>query len=615
MLKKYEKIVLNFNSPTLVRAGPGSGKTTLLADRIKLLLDKKTDKNKIIVLTYNRDTKKHLYDKLVDKKGNYQIEPKNLPKISTMHALGFDIIKEKPSEVKLRKTNLNVQDNEDVKKLLYRDAALIFGFIEEDCKKAHECKQRGDCRENSEEKKCNICNKYWEIMSKCNYIDFDDQILFACRILEKNPDILEKYQSKAEHLIVDEYQDINAAQFKLIELLSKKSRNNLFVAGDDAQTIYAFRGCDPKFILRFDEDFPGAKTPPLPYSHRCHEKTMNDAGKILEKYYKEWKRPKLEYDVKDGEEPEIWQWPSERSEAFWVARVARRFISEKKTVLILAPKKEFFPLISEHLSKQEVPYTCQENLLPGQINKRINAVNHFVKWLTNPSDNFLTRLVIEELINTGIAKVPGASKNGRCSPETITKRISEETEIAMLWELVDRNTALYPIINKLETQNKTLIKIREGLSRLTESYNYFIDDNRGEFIKQLFVVSGIWNEPSIFMNDISSVVELLQSKRPMGTSLVQLMTLRKAKGLEADIVIIVGLENDVIPNPNSDIVEEARLFFVSMTRAIDKVLLFHSWKRPRNISYGKEIFHKKRSGFLDVIGKESKEYWPRKKAK
>lgn len=607
-LKTYEEIVTNYSCSTLVKAGPGSGKTTLLADRIKRLLDNDVDKNTITVLTYNRDTKKHMVDKLVDKKGEYQIDFKKLPKISTMHALGFNIVKEKPSEVKLRKTNLKVQGYEEVKKLLYRDAALICDLAENDGNEARECKQRGDCRENSEENKCKVCNKYWEIMSKCNYIDFDDQILFACQILEKNPDILTEYQSKAEHLIVDEYQDINAAQFKLIELLSRKSRNNLFVAGDDAQTIYAFRGCDPKFILRFDEDFPGAETPPLLYSHRCHKKTMDDACKILEHYYKEWKREELEYDKGEGEDPEIWQWPSEGSEAFWTARAARRFINEKKTVLILAPKKEFFSLISEELSKLDVPFTCQENLLPGQINNRMNAVQYFVKWIMDPSDNFLTRLVTEELINTGIAKVPGVKKSRRCKPETIEKRISEEKEIAMLWELVDRNNDLYKIVNTIETKNKTLIKIRKGLSRLINSYK----NNRGEFYKQLSIVSGIWEDPSVFVNDIYSVVELLQSQRPLGNSLVQLMTMRKAKGLQANIVIIVGLENDIMPNPYSNLIEEARLFFVSMTRADEKVYLFHSYKRPRNISYGKDIFDKDRSIFLDIIGRESKKYWRKK---
>ena len=241
----------------------------------------------------------------------------------------------------------------------------------------------------------------------------------------------------------------------------------------------------------------------------------------------------------------------------------------------------------------------------------MNTVQHFVQWITNPSDNFLTRLVIEELINKGIAKVPGAKKSRGYKPETIEKRISEEKEIAMLWELVDRNNDLYKIINTIETKNKTLIRIRKGLSRLISSYK----NNRGEFFKQLSIVSGIWEGPSVFVNDIYSVVELLQSQRPLGNSLVQLMTMRKAKGLQANIVIIVGLENDIVPNPYSDLIEEARLVFVSMTRADEKVFLFHSYKRPRNISYGKDIFDKDRSIFLDIIGRKSKKYWRKKKKK
>jgi superfamily I DNA/RNA helicase len=201
-----------------------------------------------------------------------------------MHSLGFNILKDKPRDVKLRKKGLQVQYDEYVKQLMYRDAALILGYTEDDGKEARKCKQCGDCKEDPQENKCKICRKYWEIMSKCNYIDFDDQILFGCQVLENNPDILEKYQSGARHLLVDEYQDINAAQFKLIQLLSKESQNGLFVVGDDAQSIYGFRGGDPQFILNFGQDFPGAEIPSLAHSRRCQKKIMDEAIKFLEKY-------------------------------------------------------------------------------------------------------------------------------------------------------------------------------------------------------------------------------------------------------------------------------------------------------------------------------------------
>ncbi len=600
-LNNYEEIVTNFASPTLVLAGPGAGKTHLLADRINRLLDSGTDKGIIIVLTFGKDANQHMIYKLTEPSG-FNIQFSKLPHISTMHSLGLEIICEKPRDVNLLKTDLRVQENENVKRLMYRDAALILGYTEDDSKEALECKQYGDCKKNSEEKKCQICEQYWEIMSKCNYVDFDDQILFACRILEKNPTILKKYQFRAKHLLVDEYQDINTAQFRLIELLSRESRNGLFVVGDDAQSIYGFRGGNPKFILRFGEDFPDSETPPLPYSWRCHEKIIQDAIKVLKKYYTDWTgEQKLEYKVLSGEEPQVWQIPSDKAEAKMVAVIARHFIQEKKSILILVPKKEFFPLITQELSKRGIVYSCPISFLPG----RVEIAKLFVDWVTIPSDSFKTRLVVEELINNGIAKVPGARKDKKCKPETIKKRIIEETEIAKLWESVDKKNDLFLVIKNLKDPNKTLIKIQDGLLNLSDLFINFKKEKCGEFIKQLAVVSSIWVNPSKLIEDITKITELLNPQGTTGLGWVQLNTMKKAKGLEADVVIMVGLEDDIVPNPRGDLVEESRLFYVSMTRAKEKLFLLHAFKRPRNISYGDVLMDKPRSRFLDIIGRKS----------
>jgi len=600
-LNDYETIVSNLKSSTLVLAGPGAGKTHLLADRIKRLLGNGTDKGIITVLTFGKDANQHMRNKLTEP-SSFNIPFKELPHISTMHSLGLEIVKEKPRDVNLLKINLETQEDENVKRLMYRDAALILGYTEDDGKEALKCKQYGDCKKNSDEKKCQICEKYWEIMSKCNYVDFDDQILFACNILEKNPTILKKYQSRARHLLIDEYQDINAAQFRLIELLSRESRNGLFVVGDDAQSIYGFRGGNPKFILRFGKDFPGSETPPLAYSWRCHEKIMCDAIKVLKKYYTDWTgEQKLEYKVPSGEEPQILQLPSDKAEAKRVAIIARQFIQEKNSILILVPKKEFFPLITQELSKRGIVYSCPISFLP----ERVEIAKLFIDWATIPSDSFKTRLVIEELINKGIAHVPGVKKDRRTTPETIKKRIIEETEIAKLWEHVDKKSDLFSAIKNLKEPNKTLIKIRDGLLNLSELFINFKKEKCGEFIKQLSVVSGIWCNPSELMDDIIKITKLLNPQSTTGLGWVQLNTMKKAKGLEADIVIMVGLEDDIVPNPRGDPVEESRLFYVSMTRAKEKLFLLHTFKRPRNISYGDVLMDKPRSRFLDIIGRKS----------
>ena len=459
-LVDYEEIVQHFASPTLVLAGPGAGKTYLLADRIKRLLDSGVDKDKITVLTFGRDASRHMEEELLKPDGDFKIPWDNLPFVSTMHSLGLSIVKKKPRSVKLKKTALRVQNLDEVKRLLFRDAALILGHTETDSLNASKCKSCGDCSESPGEEYCEVCDKYREIMSKCNYIDFDDQIHFACQILEKYPDILEKYQAQAEHLLVDEYQDINAAQFKLIELLSRKNREGLFAVGDDAQSIYAFRGGDPKFILRFEDDFPGAEVTTLAHSRRCHENIMEDSFKVLEKNYPDWTgKPKLKYRTKIGDQPYIWHVPSEITEAKFVAGIAQKAIQQKKTVLILVPKKEFFPLLMKALTTRQVPHNCSIDLLPD----RVGIAKRFIDWVQESGDSFQTRLVIEDLINRGVAHVAGANKKVRAKKETFEKRIEVETEIAKLWDSVDKDNDLYSVIKSLEAPNKTLEKIRDAL--------------------------------------------------------------------------------------------------------------------------------------------------------
>jgi DNA helicase-2/ATP-dependent DNA helicase PcrA len=603
IITRYEDIVTHFDSPTIVLAAPGTGKTYLLAKRIKYLLDHGTDKNAITALTFSVDADRQMKSKLTDPKEPFKIAYTDLPNISTMHSLGLIIVKEKPRDVGLRNKDLEVLDDKHVKELLYRDAALILGSEEEIGKEALDCKQKGDCTESPEIMKCKICSKYRELMSKCNYIDFDDQIIFACTILEDNPEILLKYQTQTKHLLVDEYQDINAAQFRFIKLLSRESRNGLFVVGDDAQSIYGFRGSSPKFIIDFTSAFPSAAQGILKISRRCHKNIMEDSFKILDKYYLEWSgKPELTYVQEDGDIPNIWQLSSESAEAKHTAWIARESILADKSVLILVPKKDFVSLIIKELIVCGVSYDCAESFLP----KRIDVINRLFSWINACDDNFRTRSVIEDLINNGIAKVSGAKKDSRCTADTIRKRIDAETNVARLWESVENRHSLFSAIKSLDTPASTLTQVRDSLLSILDLYSNYRGDKRGEFLKQLSIITGIWIKPEQLEEDLTSVMALLQPKHITYPRLAKLRTLRKAKGLEADVVIIVGLENDIIPDPRaSDEIEEARLFYVSMTRAKQSLYLFHSCRRPRNISYGEALIDKARSVFIDVIGRAS----------
>lgn len=605
-LRKYEEIVENTNSPTLVLAGPGAGKTYLLSDRVVRLLRKGVDNSNITVATFGIDASLKMREGLLDRSGHWKLNSRELPKIATLHSLCSKIVHENHRVVGLRKTGLSIQPNDLVKDLLYRDASYILGYEKKDGIEARSCKTQGDCEPDDEYRECDICKKYWEIMGKCDRIDFDDQVIFACRILETKPDVLEKYQEKAHHLLVDEYQDINAAQHKLIELLSRNNRSGLFAVGDDAQSIYGFRGANPSFILDFQKHYPEAETPPLPHSRRCHELILRSAEKVLSDYYTDWSGPfDLEFHAESGDEPYVWQMPSEVAEATQVARLAKEYTGMGMRVLILAPKKEMFGEITSALSKAGVPHVCPMSLLPKYTERRLDALNTITEWVQKPNDSFLTRLSIEALINGGVAKVPGAKSDKRLTRKTIERRMNVEKEVANLWEVVTRKKGLFQVVTEGDGFSATLEKVRDLLTGLLDKYENPGTNELGDFLNMASLATGSWAKSKHFVGDVGRITKLLRETDLIADDSVRVMTMRKAKGLEEDVVILVGLEDDLIPDPRSDIEEEARIFYVSMTRAKQKLYMLHAYRRPRNISYGPAMVDKKRSKFLDSVGIES----------
>ena len=609
VITNYEEIVNNFTSPTFVIAGPGAGKTHLLADRVVRLLKKdkdKDNKNKITLLAFTKDARQRMEDELISE---WNLDFKKLPQIRTTHSLGFEIVQKAAHDVNLRKTNLKLQSKKEIRRLMFRDAALILKYDEEESIEAHKCKNLGDCKIQPSTEKCQICKKYRQIMRKCNRIDFDDQIFLAYEILEKNSELLKEYQHQAKYLLIDEYQDFNAAQFKLIELLSRESRNGLFVVGDPAQSIYSFRGGNPKFILRFEQDFTGAKHGCLSDSWRCPPEIMKYAFKILNKYFRDYKGFKkiedLDFHIGPGKKPYLVEFTCEDEEAKRTAKIARTSLEDGKNVLILAPNDKFFKLLISKLRVYRVPYECNEDFLP----KRLSTAKRFLEWLKNPNDTFATRLAIERLITGGAVDVPGARKETIKNPDTRKKRVEIERHIAVLWEMVDNKNDLFSVLCNLNNPHRKIQKISSLLNNLNVAYNKYKYGNRGEFMKQLCLAAKIWIDPGDFEKDLD-VLAGLAPPTPFGvTKVARLRTMKEAKGLQADVVIIVGLEDGIFPNPKYDKDEEARLFYVSMTRAKEKLYLFHANRRPGDISFEKFKIGRDRSEFLNDLGIDSISPW------
>ncbi len=310
-----------FPGPILLLAGPGTGKTFQLAHRVKYLMEKNfATPDEICVITFTNEAARNMRERL--KEPDIGLEPEQYPSIiSTMHSLGNAIIGNALDRVNLPQ-EYSILTNRHIRNLVLQDASYLALRDRTLWKPTDDCRRCGNCviiPKNIAEDKCQVCAKYIEILRKCSYIDYDDQIMLACQILEHNPDIAIRWQLKTKHLLVDEYQDINYAQFRLIQLLSHEHKNGLFVVGDDDQSIYSFRGGSPDFIRQFDKHFgENSRIGRLSMSWRCPEHILK-AGRSIISYYYPGSIPKptptFSDKIKENHKVVFLDVPSEQTEA------------------------------------------------------------------------------------------------------------------------------------------------------------------------------------------------------------------------------------------------------------------------------------------------------------
>jgi superfamily I DNA/RNA helicase len=180
--------------------------------------------------------------------------------------------------------------------------------------------------------------------------------------------------------------------------------------------------------------------------------------------------------------------------------------------------------------------------------------------------------------------VPGARSSLNLMQETIKRRANVEKEVAMLWESVTNKKNLYQVLCEANGVFKDLEGVKTVMSGAFEEYRKQSKSQPAEFLRLTALATGAWIKPDSFVNDVSRVLAAFNENGVTANDKVRLMTMRKAKGLQADKVIMIGLEDDIMPNPISEPEEEARIFYVSMTRAKEELFMLHAFKRPRNIS-------------------------------
>jgi DNA helicase II / ATP-dependent DNA helicase PcrA len=573
---KLDENIHELTGPLLILAGPGTGKTYQLARRIQYLVNVgNVQSDNITVITFTDAAAKSMKERISDESKQDQFTPPDRqPKlITTMHSLGYRIIREKYPEKSYR-----LVSNDKLRDILVGDAAQILGFNREQSKETSKCRQFGKC-DHLDADKCKICKKYESIMRVCNALDYDDQILLACEILRKDPVILNKYYSYCRHLLVDEYQDINAAQFELIKTLSAASQSGLFVVGDDDQSIYSWRGGSPEFIRRFRDDYGlDAKVRTLTKSFRCHRHVLEGAISVVKEYDKDRmpeKDDEFIYKRDEGEKIVVHNVGSDKKEAEAIRKVIQK-VPSSKSVLVLYPTKGFSREIIRELKKARIGLTGPLTV----SGEGLRLISTLSQWLSDTSDSLSLRECIQAFINSPFSTVP--SEHVR-KQEKKDEREKTLAEISKLWQgiIEGKSNNLYESLEAERNKSGILRNILEvfkevlTIQSLNSDSVSFISEITGKFLP--------WKKPKDILDEVNSWIALsAQINRDGQSPGVQLMTLQAAKGLEADIVCVIGLEEGVLPRgeaSNDQISEQSRLMFVSMTRAKEQLHLFHARNR------------------------------------
>ena len=586
--------------PVLILAGPGTGKTHSLALRIKWLVEEQSvSPDEITVITFTAEAALNLRRRLSDeeKPDVFMPRDKQPAQISTMHSLGLKIITNNLNELGLSST-FRVIDSDRLRRLVFEDAAQLVGMTRERGRHVSDLKQKSTQLDEKHEL-APIARSYDAILRACNSIDFDDQIILACQLLSNNASLLADHQKRARHLLIDEYQDINLHQFDFIRLLTGTSADGLFAVGDDDQSIYSFRGGSPEYVRDFREHFGDkAKVRSMPHCRRCPPNVLKGALAIVTAHNPDRSPVKLDPTFENSIDTPIYihDSPSQEKEAEIIAAICSK-VTPSHDVLILVPHLNFAKPIVSALRRQRVSYDCRTVVQEdGFITLDILG-----DWLKDQTDSFALRQCMQFLLEGPQFGVP-SSRVKKAEKKKERERLL--SQVSSLWKLViEKESSLYDAVKANAKTSSLLSNLIPSLDELVAAYGGPPD----KFLEVIGRVVQPWNKPSEMFQEISTWIDEVRGRHGSGQTSVRIMTMRMAKGLEAEYVFVTGLDEGVFPRSTAkpeELEEASRLLFVSMTRAKVELHLCHARLRSAAITHLLNSFALKQSPFIKAIPKE-----------
>ena len=608
--ERQKEAVLATEGPISVLAGAGSGKTRVLTTRIYHLIRQGVAPESILAVTFTNKAAREMRERLserLDVGGP-------LPFVATFHGLGREILQQYGSPLGIPRF-FTIFDRDDSERVIKealkaldvdpKEVAPRFVLSRLSKAKSDGIEQREFAEKHGRDSfrsriVADVWKRYDEVLKKEKALDFDDLIALPVKLLEGNEDVRRIVQNRFAYIHIDEYQDTNALQGRLAEMLAG-AKKNLFVVGDIDQTIYTWRGATIDNLLSFDETYPGAQTIILEHNYRSTKTIVNAANSIIE-LNRNRKEKKSTTNNPDGERIIIHPENSAEGEGRFIARECRKLMrtgTSPEEIAVLFRTNFQSRILEEAFLAEGIPY----RLLGTRFfdRKEVKDVLAWVRLSLEPTrESDRARAV--QTPPRGIGKVTlGKIIAGR--PEDF--KPSERAKVAAFEEVLRTlNTASE---NELPSVFVRLVIEKSGIQAMLEKGGED-DQERLENIKELATLAtrydGLPGKEgiSLFLSDASLASDQDELDRKQNSNGVTLMTVHAAKGLEFDTVFVAGLEEGLFPHQGHDDEkrdeeEERRLFYVAVTRA--KKLLYLTFARIRRI-YGTD-FLSEPSGFLRDI--------------
>ena len=637
--------VLQKDGPMIIIAGAGSGKTRVLTIRIAYLMSLGVDAFNILALTFTNKAAREMKKRIADIVGTN--EAKNLW-MGTFHSVFARILRSEADKLGFP-SNFTIYDTQDSVRLI---SSIIKEMqLDRDVYKPKQVLSRISSYKNSlitvkaylnnpelqeqdaMSKKPRLGEVYSNYVDRCfkaGAMDFDDLLLKTNELLNRFPDVLAKYQDRFRYIMVDEYQDTNHSQYLIVRALSDRFQN-ICVVGDDAQSIYAFRGANINNILNFQKDYDNVQTYRLEQNYRSTKNIVEAANSIIDK--NKTKLDKVVWTANDfGAKIKVHRSVTDGEEGRFVAgeifeqKMRNQMLNGQFAILYRTNAQS--RAMEDALRKRDIPYRIYGGLSFYQ-RKEIKDVICYLRLVINPKDEEALIRVINYphrgIGDTTVEKLTVAANHYKRSIFEVMEHIDKidlklnsgtkaklQDFVTMIksFQVINENQDAFYLTDHVTKKTGLVQELKkdgtpEGIARI-ENIEVLMGGIK-DFIEGQKEIDGARGALSEFLEDVALATDL--DKDTGDDDRVALMTIHLAKGLEFPYVFVVGMEEDLFPsamslNTRSDLEEERRLFYVALTRAEHQAYLTYAQSRYR---WGK-LTDSEPSRFIEEISGQYLEY-------